>query len=82
MSSIRWIRNILVDGMPCTIEIQIGSNHISDKCYARIDNEPEFYFTPYDDTREGVIQAGVEYLRKHFIGRTLTLPDGQAFLWD
>lgn len=82
MSSIRWIRNILVDGIPCTIEIQIGTSHISDKCYARIDNNPEIYFTPFDDTREGVVIAGIELLQKQFSGRSLTLPDGQAFRWE
>lgn len=82
MASIRWIRNILVDGVPSTIEIMIGASHISDKCYVRIDNDSEVYFTPMDDTREGVVQSGIQILQKAFVGRNLSLPDGQPFRWE
>jgi hypothetical protein len=82
MASIRWIRNILVDGRPRTIEIMIGSAHISDKCYVRIDNDPESYFTPFDDTREGVVAAGIEILREALGASELQLPDGRPFLWE
>ena len=82
MPSIRWIRNILVEGTPCTIEILMGASHISDKCAVRIDNQPEVYFVPYDDSRDGVVEAGIEILKQAFVGRTLTHPDGQAFRWE
>ena len=39
--SIRWIKNLIIDGEKSTIEIQIGDKKIGDKCYTRINNEVE-----------------------------------------
>lgn len=46
MSSIRWIRSILVEGVPTTLEIMIGTSSIADKCYVRVNSEAEYYFKP------------------------------------
>ena len=39
--SIRWVRNVLIDGEKSTVEIQLGARIIGDKCYTRINNEVE-----------------------------------------
>jgi hypothetical protein len=82
MSSIRWIRSVLVDGEPVTLEIMIGMEQIADKCYVRINQEPEMYFRPDFETRESIVSKGMDILKKHFVGRQVCLPSGQLFNWS
>jgi len=82
MSSIRWIRNLLADGHRYTVEILIGTNLISDKCYVRINQEPELWFTPDSDDRDLIVQKGINILKKRFDGITVTLPNGKPYNWD
>jgi hypothetical protein len=81
MSSIRWIRNVLVDGELVTLEIMVGMDQIADKCYVRINQESEMYFRPDFETREAIVRKGVDVLQKHFADRHVCLPNGQPFLW-
>ncbi len=82
MPSIRWIRTVLVDGEETTLEIMLGANHISDKCYVRINQGSELYFKPQDDSRQGVIDSGIDILKKHFLTSTITTLNGQPFNWQ
>lgn len=50
--SLRWIRNVIIDGEKCTIEIQVGDKKIGDKCYTRINTEVEQWFENNFDTRK------------------------------
>ena len=82
MSSIRWIRNVLVDGVPTNLEIMIGSDAIADKCYVRVNTEAEYYFKPPVDSREAIVRTGKEILKARFAGKTLTAPDGSPYDWS
>jgi hypothetical protein len=82
MSSIRWIRSIMVNGVPTNLEIMIGSNSIADKCYVRVNAEPEFYFKPPVDSREATVNKGKEILKSRFQGKTLTNLDGEPYTWN
>ncbi len=82
MSSIRWIRNILANEHKYTIEILIGAELISDKCYVRINKEPELWFSPESDDRDIIVQRGVEILKKRFEGLAVTLPNGKPYNWE
>lgn len=82
MSSIRWIRNIMVDGVPTNLEIMIGSDSIADKCYVRVNTEAEFYFKPPVDSREAIVNTGIEILKARFQGKTLTTPHGAPYNWN
>ena len=46
MSSIRWIRNVLVDGVPTNL----SSDAIADKCYVRANTESKYFFKPAVDS--------------------------------
>lgn len=81
MSSIRWIRSVLVEGIPTTFEIMIGTSSIADKCYVRVNAEPEFYFKPEVDSREVIVAQGIEILKARFDGKNITTTDGQPFPW-
>jgi len=81
MKSIRWIQNVLIDGKPASIEIMIGVNNIADRCYVRVNQEPEHWFVPQSDQRDLVIAQGRSLLQKLLQARTVTLPDGSAFSW-
>jgi hypothetical protein len=55
--SIRWIRNVVLDGKQATIEVLLGDRSIADKCYIRVNQDEEFWFRPHTDNREEVLQC-------------------------
>jgi hypothetical protein len=79
--SIRWIRNIIIDGEKSTIEVQIGDKKIGDKCYTRINNEVEKWFKNLLEDRSEIIAQGVDILKKRLEGKKVTYPDGRDYDW-
>ncbi|MBF0430400.1 MAG: hypothetical protein HQK83_03925 [Fibrobacteria bacterium] len=80
--SIRWIRNILVDDEKTTIEIMLGNEKISDKCYIKINNSSEQWFTPHEETRHAIMAQGIALLKKQMEGKNITTPSGSPFDWQ
>jgi hypothetical protein len=80
--SLRWIRNIVVDGQKCTIEIQIGDKKIGDKCYTRLNTEVELWFENIFDTRNDIIAQGIDLLKKRLERKQITYPDGRMYDWQ
>ena len=79
--SIHWIRNILVDEEKTTIEILMGDHEISDKCYVRINSGNEHWFVPKGETRQAIMEQGVEILKSKFEGKSVTQSNGAPFNW-
>ena len=79
--SIRWIKNVVIDGEKSTIEIQIGDKKIGDKCYTRISNELEVYFNNSSEIRDDIIAQGLDILKKRLEGKKVTYPDGSEYDW-
>lgn len=82
MSSIRWIRNVTVNGQPCTLEIMIGVQHIADRCYARINQEPEIWFTAQSEFRDDVLAQGKQILWQRLQNVDTLNLDGTPFQWE
>jgi hypothetical protein len=80
--SIRWLRNVVIDGEKSTVEIQVGDRRIGDKCYTRLNEEVESWFENYGETREEIIAQGVDILKGRLAGRKITYPNGQAYDWQ
>ncbi len=80
--SIRWIRNVLVDGEKTTLEILLGQLEISDKCYIRVNSGNEQWFTPLGENRDDILSQGIQLLKKQFANKDLSQPSGQSFQWD
>jgi hypothetical protein len=80
--SIRWLRNVVIDGEKSTVEIQVGDRRIGDKCYTRLNEEVELWFENYGDTREEIIAQGVEILKSRLTGKKITYPNGQVYDWQ
>ena len=80
--SIRWLRNVLIDGEKSTIEIQIGDRRIGDKCYTRINEELEVWFENIYTTRSDIIAQGVDILKKRLANKNITFPDGNPYDWQ
>jgi hypothetical protein len=80
--SIRWIRNIIIDGTKSTIEVQIGDKRIGDKCYTRVNDELEQWFENICDTRNDIIAQGMDILKKHLESKKVTYPDGRPYDWQ
>ena len=80
--SIRWVKNIIIDGTKSMIEVQIGDRRIGDKCYTRLNTETESWFQNRSDNREDIIAQGIDLLRKRLEGRKITYPDGRPFDWS
>ena len=80
--SIRWVKNVVVDGVKSTIEIQIGDKRIGDKCYTRVNNEVEAWFRNPSDKRERIIAQGIDILQRRLEGKKVTCPDGSDFEWN
>jgi hypothetical protein len=79
--SIRWIRNVTVDGKPTTLEVMLGANRIADKCYIRVNQDEEFWFRPSTDGREAILQQGIDMLRSRFQGKQVEGQGGSSFTW-
>jgi hypothetical protein len=82
MSSIRWIRNVTVNGTPCALEVMIGVQHIADRCYVRIGQEPEIWFVPQSEEREMVISQAVQILWQRLQNADVRNLDGTPFTWE
>jgi hypothetical protein len=81
MSSIRWIRNVLIDGQASTIEIMLGAIKVGDRCYARINAEGEIWFTSMSESRSEIVSQGKELLQQALAGKSVQNPDGSDFNW-
>jgi hypothetical protein len=79
--SIRWIRNVNLDGKQATLEVLLGDRSISDKCYVRVNQDEEYWFRPASDDRRAVLAQGLELLKSKMNGRSITGPNGSAFPW-
>ncbi len=79
--SIRWIRNVVIDGEKTTIEVQLGDKKIGDKCYTRISNDVEQYFNNVYESRDDIIAQGVDILKRRLEGKTVGYPDGRDYDW-
>jgi hypothetical protein len=79
--SIRWIRNVVVDGRQTTLEVLLGDNRIADKCYIRVNQDEEFWFHPASDNRHAILQQGIDMLKNRFDGKKVTGANGSAFPW-
>ena len=80
--SLRWIRNVVVDGEKATLEIQLGEKRIGDKSYARVNKEVEtWYNAPYFE-RDKVLEEGKKLLKDRFANRIIKYPDGRDFNWE
>ena len=80
--SIRWIKNVIIDGEKSTIEIQLGDKKFGDKCYTRISNDAESYFFNTSEARDEIIAQGVGILKKRLKGKKITYPDGSDYNWQ
>ena len=80
--SIRWIKNVLIDGQKSTLEIQIGDKRIGVKCYTRINDEVEKWFDNFHDTRNDIIEQGIGILKTRLENRNVTYPDGRKYDWQ
>jgi hypothetical protein len=79
--SIRWIRNVVVNGEKTTIEVQLGYRLIGDKCYTRVGNELENYFDNMMDSRDDIVAQGIDILKKRLEGKKVAYPDGRDYDW-
>lgn len=79
--SIRWIRNVIIDGKKSTLEIQLGDKKIGDKCYIRVNNETEIWFTNKSMERSKIIAQGIELLKEKLKGKNITNSNGTSYDW-
>jgi len=82
MPSIRWIRNVTVNGVRCTLEIMVGMQRIADRCYVRINQEPELWFTPVSDSRDELVKEAMQILYQRLQGAEVLNLDGTPFQWE
>jgi hypothetical protein len=79
--SIRWIRNVVLDGRQATLEVLLGDRSIADKCYVRVNQDEEYWFRPTSVDRRTILEQGLELLKSKTQGRTLTDANGSTFAW-
>ncbi|MDR2580403.1 MAG: hypothetical protein LBC85_05360 [Fibromonadaceae bacterium] len=82
MPSIRWIRNVTVNGVKCTLEVVVGMQHIADRCYVRINQEPELWFTPLSESRDEIVKEAMQILYQRLQGTEVLNLDGTPFQWE
>jgi hypothetical protein len=81
MKSIRWIQKLFIDDKPGSIEILIGQSSIADRCYVRVNQEPEFWYTTQSGVRAEIIQQGLEIIQKQLANHKVTSLDGTPYNW-
>jgi hypothetical protein len=79
--SIRWIRNVVLDGNQATFEVLLGDRAIADKCYVRVNQDEEYWFRPSSADRHAILEQGLELLKTKTQGRSVTDSNGSAFAW-
>jgi hypothetical protein len=79
--SIRWIRNVVVDGKQATLEVLLGETRIADKCYVRVNQDEELWFRPASDHRQAILQQGIDMLKSRLDGKKVTSQNGSSFPW-
>jgi hypothetical protein len=79
--AIRWMKNVIIDNVKSTIEIQLGDRKLGDKCYTRVNNEIEQWFENLSDTRDDIIAQGLDILKQRLEGKTVTAPNEEAYDW-
>ena len=80
--SIRWLKNVLIDGEKSTLEVQIGDRKIGDKCYTRINQDLEVWFENISEMRSDIIAQGIDILKSRLDGKNVTNPDGTPYEWN
>jgi hypothetical protein len=81
--AVRWIRNVNIDGEETTIEVQIGYKVIGDKCYTRVGNEIEKYFSALKtNDRSEIVVQGKEILKQQLLNKKITYIDGRIYDWE
>lgn len=80
--SIRWIRNVVIDGEKTKIEVQLGEKKFGDKCYTRIGDETEKWFDNIYEDRDDILAQGLDILKQRLEGKTVTFPDGSEYDWS
>ena len=79
--SIRWIRNVVVDGKQTTLEVLLGETRIADKCYVRVNQGEESWFRPASDDRQAILRQGIEMLKSRLDGKNVMAQNGSSFPW-
>lgn len=80
--SVRWIRNVVIDGEESTLEIQLGYKSIGDRCYIRIGSDIEEYFTPFTEHRAGIVEEGIALLQQKLSAKSVMTPEGEIYDWQ
>jgi hypothetical protein len=80
--SIRWVKNVVIDGVKSIIEIQLGDKKIGDKCYTRVGDAVEKWFENVSQIRGDIIAQGQEILKRQLASKTVTHPDGKPYDWQ
>lgn len=72
---------MLIDGKPGALEVMVGVHTIADRCYVRVNQEPEFWFIPTAYSRNEIITQGLALLQQQLSSHTVTLTNGTPFNW-
>ena len=80
--AIRWMKNVIIDNKKCTLEIQLVDRILGDKCYTRLKNEVEQWFENLSDTRDDIIEQGLDILKERLRGKTVLYPNGTPYDWQ
>jgi hypothetical protein len=80
--AIRWMKNVLIDNKKSTLEIQLGDRKLGDKCYTRINSDVEQWFENLSDTRDDIIQQGLDILKRRLEGKNVLYPNGTVYDWQ
>ncbi|MFP4520815.1 MAG: hypothetical protein ACLFQK_01590 [Fibrobacterota bacterium] len=78
----RVLKNLMIDGSPEIVEIQLGDHVIGDKAYVRIGKSTERWFNPSETSREGVIKESMEFMKEILKGKNVNYEDGRPFDWQ
>jgi hypothetical protein len=80
--AIRWMKNVIIDDKKSTLEIQLGDRKLGDKCYTRINGEVEQWFENLSDTRDDIIQQGLDILKMRLREKDVLYPSGETYDWQ
>jgi hypothetical protein len=80
--SIRWIRNVIIEGQKTSLEVQMGDRIIGDKTYTRVGKELENWFENRSNDKNQIVEQGKGILKERLAGKKITTLEGKLYDWS
>jgi hypothetical protein len=80
--SFNWFKTVLIDNEKTVLHIFFGEKVIGDKCYVKIGEQRVNWFISFDNTRDDIVNQGINILKSKLKDKTVLSLNGDIFSWN